>query len=122
MILGPAGAGKSSLANVLIGRDKNYKNDKTGVEDSCFTVSDQSVSGFTGVTQVTCADTGYWIGDATGPNVTVVDTPGFGDTDNDDNELIDEMMSVLKDTIEGANALVLLVNGEDERSVDTLRE
>ena len=71
-------------------------------------------------TKISICNLGKWLGN--GADFTVVDTPGFGDTDNDDNELIDEMMSVLKDTIEGANALVLLVNGEDERSVDTLRK
>ena len=40
---------------------------------------------------------------------------GFGDSDNDDNGLIDEMMSVLKGTLKGANAIVLLVNGQDQR-------
>ena len=40
---------------------------------------------------------------------------GFGDSDNDDNELIDEMMSVLKGTLKGANAIVLLVNGQNQR-------
>ena len=46
---------------------------------------------------------------------TIVDTPGFGDSDNDDNKLIDEMMDVLKNVIKGANAIVLLVNGGGER-------
>merc|ERR1712110_1143500 len=45
----------------------------------------------------------------------IVDTPGFGDTDNDDDMLIDEMMSVLKDTLKGANAILLLVNGQQQR-------
>lgn len=92
MILGPAGAGKSSLANVLIGRDKNYKNEETGVEDSCFTVSDQSSPGFTGVTQITCSDTGLWIGGTGGPNVTVVDTPGFGGNLEEEEKTIDGLV------------------------------
>ena len=40
---------------------------------------------------------------------------GFGDSDQDDNSLIDEMMSVLKGTLHGANAIVLLVNGQQQR-------
>ena len=48
---------------------------------------------------------------------TVVDTPGFGDSQGHETEnaLINEMLSVLKSTIKGANALVLLLNGEQER-------
>ena len=56
---------------------------------------------------------GKWLGQAS--DVIVVDTPGFGDTENDDNTLIDEMMAVLKDTLKGANAIVLLVNGQQQR-------
>ena len=52
-----------------------------------------------------------------GPIFTVVDTPGFGDSEGHETEntLINEMMNVLKNTIKGANALVLLLNGEQER-------
>ena len=44
-----------------------------------------------------------------------MDTPGFGDSENDDNELIDEMMDILKNTVEGANAIIILRNGEEIR-------
>ena len=48
---------------------------------------------------------------------TVVDTPGFGDSEGNEieNALITEMLNVLKSTIKGANALVLLLNGEQQR-------
>ena len=36
VILGATGVGKSSLANILMGRDKNYKG--MGFEDGCFKV------------------------------------------------------------------------------------
>ena len=48
---------------------------------------------------------------------TIVDTPGFGDSQGQEteDELTEEMMNVLKNTIKEANALVLLLNGEEER-------
>ena len=45
----------------------------------------------------------------------IVDTPGFGDSDNDDNNLINEMVDVLKEKVKTANGFVLLFNGEDKR-------
>ena len=44
-----------------------------------------------------------------------MDTPGFGDSDNDDNNLINEMVDVLKDVVKTANGFVLLFNGMSER-------
>ena len=50
-----------------------------------------------------------------GTEFTIVDTPGFGDSDNDDNDLINEMVEALKDIIKTANGFVLLFNGQSER-------
>ena len=48
---------------------------------------------------------------------TIVDTPGFGDSQSHEmeNTKINEMLNVLKSTIKGANAIVLLFNGEQIR-------
>lgn len=98
VIIGPTGAGKSSLANALLGNAPNCDNCTFQVcpaMDSC--------------TKETSYATGPWLGK--GLEFTVIDTPGFGDSDGEQNELIDEMTGVLKDTVKGANAIVLLVKG-----------
>ena len=46
---------------------------------------------------------------------TVVDTPGFGDTDDMDSQLIDEMVGALKDDIKTSNGFLLLFNGQEDR-------
>ena len=46
---------------------------------------------------------------------TVVDTPGFGDSDNDDGILINEMVDVLKNVIKTTNGFLLLFNGQQDR-------
>ena len=61
--------GKSSLANVLLGRDRNYQNPGN---KGCFHVG----SGTASITHATCAQAGQYLG--SGPPVTLIDTPGFG--------------------------------------------
>ena len=90
VIIGQTGAGKSTLANVLIGEDVDCKN-------CTFAVCD----GHDSCTKNTKYAVGQWLG--VGQPFTVVDTPGFGDSDNDDNLLIDEMMDVLKNTVSGGD-------------------
>ena len=50
-----------------------------------------------------------------GENFTVVDTPGFGDTDKQDGKLIDKMIRTLKDDIKTTNGFLLLFNGQQAR-------
>jgi len=109
VIIGQTGAGKSTLSNVLIGESVDCKN-------CTFAVCD----GHDSCTKNTKYAVGQWLGD--GDTFTIVDTPGFGDSDNDDNLLIDEMMEVLKNTVEGANAIILLINGEEERFDASLQQ
>ena len=51
----------------------------------------------------------------TGNNFTVVDTPGFGDSDGQDAELIDGMVKVLKTEVKETNIFLLLFNGGNQR-------
>lgn len=55
LVLGETGAGKSSLSNVLLGRDKEYKNNN---DKSCFSVG----SGTGSVTTRTCPNSGQYLG------------------------------------------------------------
>ena len=109
VIVGQTGAGKSTLADVLLGQDPNCNN-------CTFTIC----AGHDSCTKETKYAQGLWLGE--GEKFTVVDTPGFGDSNNDDSILIDEMMTTLKDQIVGANALVLLINGEEERFDASLQQ
>jgi len=75
VILGATGVGKSSLANILMGRDKNYKG--IGFQDGCFKVLGLNNMGQS-VTKKTCEDQGPFLGNYSNPMFTVIDTPGFG--------------------------------------------
>ena len=71
-IMGSTGVGKSSLANVLVGVSPDC-------DDCLFPICDGSDS----CTKTTSYASEPWLG--FGDLFTVVDTPGFGDSDNDDN-------------------------------------
>ena len=89
VIIGQTGAGKSTLANVLLGESPDCKN-------CTFPVC----NGYNSCTKKTKFKVGTWIG--SGSTFTVVDTPGLGDSDNEEAELMDEMMEALHSVIKGA--------------------
>ena len=102
IVIGATGTGKSSLANVLIGESPDCEN-------CTFPIC----SGTDSCTKQTAYAEGHWLGN--GELFTIVDTPGFGDSDNDDNDLMNEMVQALKNAIKTANGFLLLFNGQSER-------
>ena len=50
----------------------------------------------------------------------IVYTPGFGDTDSEDEVLMEEMMSTLSGTINHADTIMLLLKGDASRFNDSL--
>jgi len=115
VILGATGAGKSSLANVLLGRDKNYEGGE--FENGCFRVS----TGLDSITKDTCADQGYWMGDKDNQMFTVVDTPGFGDQLVEEEKTIENLVMTLRDEIKYVHVFILAFKQSDNRMTNSLR-
>ena len=111
IVLGPTGSGKSSLANVLLGRDKEWRNPNKNEE--CFTVGAFSSAVGSGVTRDVCAHVGQWLGH--GRHVTVVDTPGFGNSLEEEEESIEQLVDFLKDDLRYVNVFVLTFKESDKR-------
>jgi len=104
VIIGPTGSGKSSLANALLGIDPENE------DMALFTVCPNSMNS---CTKEISYKTGQWLGK--GPNLTVVDTPGFSDSDNQDGALLKDMTKFLKNNLKEAEVLVLLLDGKETR-------
>ena len=108
VIIGETGAGKSSLANVLLGRNAQY--DGSHSQDGCFDVSWNTNNG-NGHTNNTCHDMAYWLGNPNSTNVTIIDTPGFGEKMENEQKTIDTLVNVLKNEIKYIHAFVITFKG-----------
>ena len=116
VILGQTGAGKSSLANILLGKGLKHP----GLQNGCFKVGG-SENGGNVVTTDTCAEEAHWLGKATNPKVTVIDTPGFGDKLEEEEKTINGLTTFLKDEIKYANTFVIAMKGDDNRLTLSMR-
>ena len=116
VILGGTGVGKSSLANVLLGRDKSY--DGREFSDGCFKVSSRLENA---VTKKTCADRGYWLGDTEQKEFTVIDTPGFGNNLLEEQKTIENLVVTLRDQIQWVHVFVISFRQMDNRMTNSLR-
>ena len=115
VILGATGVGKSSLANVLLGRDKNYEGRE--FSNGCFRVS----TGLDSITKDTCADQGYWMGDTDMQRFTVIDTPGFGDQLVEEEKTIESLVTTLRDQIKYVHVFIIAFKQTDNRMTNSLR-
>ena len=90
------------MANVLIGQSPDCDNCTFPVcpgGDSCTKETKYAVGNWTGIVV---------------QEFTIVDTPGFGDSDGEDNLLINEMVGTLKEVIKTTNGFLLVFKGDDE--------
>ena len=50
-----------------------------------------------------------------GKNVTIIDTPGFGDFDGEEAILIDEMTKFFKNKVKSTNVFLIILHGQQDR-------
>ena len=128
VIIGSTGVGKSSLANSLMGRhpvdDREIIQNLTKFKDGCFSSAWQT--GGNVKTTDTCYDQGPFLGSLpqnidrpTYPDVTIVDTPGFGDANRTaEHKAIKRLVEVLKNDIKCVNAFVICFNKNKVKRLD----
>ena len=82
LLLGQSGAGKSSMLNAMFGGET--------------IVAAESSNMSSGTSSIEVYE-GYWLGDTRNEMVTVVDTPGFFDTERRDTDFLSKLMTFLRD-------------------------
>lgn len=113
IMLGPIGVGKSSLGNVLLGRDKQHKNSN---DEGCFTVGNNENP----VTTKTCAHPGTYLGKSN--PVTIIDTPGFGEKGYEKEQgNIAQLVEILKNDVKWVHVFAIVMNeGRYTKEIHTM--
>jgi len=114
VVLGSTGVGKSSLANVLVGRPHNYQGGN--FPKGCFKVRSEADA----VTKHTCADQGAWLGNSSYPRFTVIDTPGFGENIRNETDHVQTMVKRFKYDFRYLHVFVILFKQTDNRMTAAL--
>ena len=109
VILGGIGVGKSSLGNVLLGRDKSYPG--SDFKFGCFDVGRSSGSR----TQYPCMDTGFLIGNKSFPKISIIDTPGFGSGELEDDRHSQSIRNYLTYVVKEVHVFAIVISRYDNR-------
>ena len=78
-------------------------------------------TGLDSITKATCADQGYWLGDADRQRFTVIDTPGFGDRLVEEEKTIENLVKMLRDEIKYVHVFIIAFKQTDNRMTNSLR-
>jgi len=114
VIMGQSGVGKSSLSNVLAGCEPSNE------EEECFFPVCSGTDSCTNETSIASAPfLGKWGNESYG-EVTLVDTPGFGDSSGDDTPLLTNMIEVLKNELGDANLILICQTGNGRFNPSTI--
>ena len=126
VVIGATGVGKSTISNFLLGCTEDCLSEKFKTcygGASCTKEASYGIGMYSGWPSrlfffllkliIRYFSSGNWMG--TGQNFTVVDTPGFGDSDGQEAELIDSMVKFLKNEVKETNIFLLLFNGANQR-------
>jgi len=103
-ILGGTGVGKSSIADVLLGQSPMC-------DDCLFPICPGTAS----CTKATAFASGPWRGKEGNKDFTVVDTPGFGDSDKNMGKLLQDMITTLKYNVSSTNMFLVAFDGPNHR-------
>ena len=102
VLLGSIGVGKSSLANILLGRNKNYNGEAFNFQ--CFDVGTSNSS----KTQYPCMDTGFLLGSVTPFEISIIDTPGLEIGNEKDHQHSENIKNFLVNEVKNVHIIGLV--------------
>jgi energy-coupling factor transporter ATP-binding protein EcfA2 len=111
VIIGGIHSGKSTLANILLGRDKHYNGEQFG--NGCFKGSPLTKNQEFSTTKEPCSNAGHLLGNSSLPLITVTDTPGICNTLQDQHTCTENITIYLQFAVKEVDLFIVTVNSKE---------
>jgi len=119
VLLGDTGVGKSSVALTLLGKPEEEEEGKLDEDDpKCFMVKRETH--IHSNTKDACWKQGPLFGNNIEPDMTVIDTPGWGGDEDNQFDITEKIVDFLSLKIQYVNTFAILLPGSSNRKLTTL--